>query len=76
MTATSVSGVGSQTGDLERYGGREFGSDVLVEKTRLDIVCCREQVDDVVNIVIDAARTGEVGDGKIFVHPVADVIRM
>ena len=76
LTATSVSGVGSQSGNLERYAGREFGSDVLVEKKRLDIVCERAQIDDIVHIIIEAARTGEVGDGKIFVHPIADVVRM
>lgn len=76
MTATSVAGVGSQSGNLERYGGREFSSEALVDKKRLDIVCDRNQVDVVVNIIMKASRTGVVGDGKIFVHPVAEVVRM
>ena len=47
-----------------------------MEKKRLDIICERAQIDDIVHIIMEAARTGEVGDGKIFIHPVADVVRM
>ena len=48
----------------------------LVEKARLDVVVYRTQVDSVVRIIMAAAQTGEIGDGKIFVHPVADVVRV
>jgi nitrogen regulatory protein PII len=60
----------------ERYGGTEFGTADLVEKAKIDIVCARSQVDIVVRIVSNAAHTGEIGDGKIFILPVADVVRM
>lgn len=79
MTVQDVRGAGMQGGRKERYGGTEFGgsSDAfLVDKTRLDVVIARGQVDAVVRIIATAAHTGEIGDGKIFVHPVADVIRV
>lgn len=78
MTVTDVRGAGVQGGKRERYGGTEFGSseNFLVDKCKLDIVVMREQVDMVVRLVATAAHTGEIGDGKIFVHPVADVVRI
>jgi len=76
MTATEVKGVGVQGGTAERYGGTEFGSADLVEKAKIDVVCTRAQVDSVVQIVSNAAHTGEIGDGKIFILPVADVVRI
>eukprot|EP00803_Ostreobium_quekettii_P010867 evm.model.scf_1447.1 EVM.evm.TU.scf_1447.1 scf_1447:3006-4632(-) len=75
MTACSVCGVGMQGGLQERYAGSEFGVGDLVEKAQLSIVCTREQVDKVATTITEAVWTGEIGDGKIFVHPVADVIR-
>lgn len=76
MTASPVRGVGMQGGNKERYGGTEFALTDLVEKHRVDIVVVRDQVDLVVRTVATAAHTGEIGDGKIFVHPVADVVRI
>ncbi|GAB4813918.1 hypothetical protein N2152v2_000964 [Parachlorella kessleri] len=78
MTVTDVRGAGVQGGMRERYAGTEFGSaeNFLVAKTKLDIVVMRDQVDTVVRLVATAAHTGEIGDGKIFVHPVADVVRI
>lgn len=76
MTATPVHGVGMQGGNKERYGGTEFALTDLVEKHKVDIVVVRDQVDLVVRTVATAAHTGEIGDGKIFVHPVADVVRI
>ncbi|KAK9842073.1 hypothetical protein WJX81_007222 [Elliptochloris bilobata] len=76
MTASTVKGAGVQGGKKERYSGTEHGSDNLVEKARLDIVVFRTQVNTVCRIIIKAAQTGEIGDGKIFIHPVADVIRI
>ncbi|CAD7700268.1 unnamed protein product [Ostreobium quekettii] len=76
MTACNVSGVGMQGGLHERYAGSEFGLDDLVEKAQLSVVCTRDQVDLVATTIADAAWTGEIGDGKIFVHPVADVVRI
>ena len=78
MTVSSVQGAGVQGGKRERFAGTEFGSDdrFLVDKTRLDVVIVRDQVDIVVRIISASAYTGEIGDGKIFVHPVAEVIRV
>lgn len=76
MTASKVAGVGVQGGSRERYGGTEFSLTDLVDKAKLDVVCTRLQVDVVVRIIAEAAHTGEIGDGKIFVHPVADVVRI
>ena len=76
MTATKVKGVGVQGGKRERYGGTEYGEADLVDKSKLDIVVFRTQVNTVIRAVCGAAHTGEIGDGKVFVHPVADVIRV
>ena len=78
MTVSHVMGAGVQGGKRERFRGTEFGSDTnfLVEKTRVDIVVARGQVDTVVRAISTAAYTGEVGDGKIFVHPVVEVVRV
>lgn len=76
MTTSSVRGVGMQGGNRERYAGTEFALTDLVDKSRIEVVCGRGQVDAVVRVVAAAAFTGEIGDGKIFVHPVADVIRI
>nr|AHW46897.1 PII protein [Chlorella variabilis] len=79
MTVSDVKGAGVQGGRKERYAGTEFGGSsdqFLVEKARMDVVVTRGQVDTVVRIVATAAHTGQIGDGKIFVHPVADIIRI
>jgi nitrogen regulatory protein PII len=78
MTVSEVRGAGVQGGIRERFKGTEFGgeSNFLVDKARLDIVVARGQVDPVVRIIAAASYTGEVGDGKLFVHPVAEVIRV
>ncbi|WIA16272.1 hypothetical protein OEZ85_012978 [Tetradesmus obliquus] len=76
MTATPVRGVGMQGGRKERYGGSEFSLTDLVDKTKVEIVVVRDQVDLVARTVATSAHTGEIGDGKIFVHPVADVVRI
>lgn len=73
MTVSDVRGAGVQGGKRERFKGTEFGGEnnFLVEKTKLEIVCARDQVDTIVRLIATAAYTGEVGDGKIFVTPVA-----
>lgn len=76
MTALDVLGAGVQGGKKERYGGTVHGTDSLVEKKMLSIVVFRGQVNAVVRIIVEASRTGEIGDGKIFVSPVADVVRV
>lgn len=76
MTTTPVKGVGMQGGNRERYAGTEFSLTDLVDKSKIEVVVSRDQVNAVVRIVAAACYTGEIGDGKIFVHPVADVIRV
>ena len=63
---------------MERYQGATFDdtTHALVAKTVLEVVLAREQAQDVVDIIINAAQTGEIGDGKIFPTPVADVVRI
>lgn len=78
MTVVDVRGAGVQRGSQERYRGNEYGTTdhYLVDKVALNIVVARGQVDFVVRRICAAAHTGEYGDGKIFVHPVADVVRV
>eukprot|EP00884_Botryococcus_braunii_P006141 jgi/Botrbrau1/15528/Bobra.0123s0004.1 len=76
MTAYNVLGAGVQGGMKERYSGTEHGTDNLVEKTCLKLVLTRDQVDVAVQLIVRAAQTGEIGDGKIFVKPVAEVVRI
>jgi nitrogen regulatory protein PII len=76
VTAYEVKGLGAQGGARERYNGHEFDEASLVEKAKIEVIIVASQVNDVVNIIVDAAQTGEIGDGKIFISPVSDVIRI
>lgn len=76
LTSYEVRGAGVQKDAVERYRGTEFGKNMLVEKVKVEIVVVRDQVDMAVNTICQAAATGEVGDGKIFVSPVVDVVRV
>ena len=75
MTVTEVRGFGRQKGQVERYRGSEYTVEFL-QKLKLDIVVDDSKVDTVVNAVQEAARTGEIGDGQIFVSPVDTVVRI
>jgi nitrogen regulatory protein P-II 2 len=75
MTVSEVRGFGRQKGQVERYRGSEFTVEFL-QKLKLEIVVDDAQVDTVVGAIQDAARTGEIGDGKIFISPVDSVIRI
>ena len=66
MTVSEVRGFGRQKGQVERYRGSEFTVEFL-QKLKLEIVVEDERVETVVNAVQEAARTGEIGDGKIFI---------
>ena len=76
MTLTSVQGLGMQAGEVERERGCEVGESSLVRKTKIDVTVCAAQAADVVNTVQEAAWTGEYGDGKIFLLPVLDLLRV
>ncbi|MBU6250720.1 MAG: P-II family nitrogen regulator [Cyanobacteria bacterium REEB417] len=75
MTVSEVRGFGRQKGQVERYRGSEFTVEFL-QKLKLEIVVDDDKVDTVVGAIQDAARTGEIGDGKIFVSTVNSVIRI
>jgi nitrogen regulatory protein PII len=75
MTVSEVRGFGRQKGQVERYRGSEFTVEFL-QKLKLEIVVDDDRVDTVVNAVQDAARTGEIGDGKIFISSIDSVIRI
>ncbi|KAM7275497.1 hypothetical protein ACFE04_017363 [Oxalis oulophora] len=76
VTVSDVRGFGAQGGSTERQGGSEFSEDKLVAKVKMEIVVSKGQVEDVIDKIIEEARTGEIGDGKIFLVPVSDVIRV
>ncbi len=75
MTVSEVRGFGRQKGQVERYRGSEFTVEFL-QKLKLEIVVDDDKVDTVVGAVQDAARTGEIGDGKIFVSTIDSVVRI
>ncbi|KAG5055946.1 hypothetical protein JHK85_008456 [Glycine max] len=76
VTVSDVKGFGSQGGSKERQGGSEFSEDNFVAKVKMEIVVRKDQVEAVIDKIIEEARTGEIGDGKIFLIPVSDVIRI
>ena len=75
MTVSEVRGFGRQKGQTERYRGSEYTVEFL-QKLKVEVVIEDAQVDLVVEKIISAARTGEIGDGKIFISPVETVVRI
>ena len=75
MTAIEVKGFGRQKGHTELYRGAEYVVDFL-PKVKLEIVISDDQVDRCIEAITNAARTGKIGDGKIFVTDVTKVIRI
>ena len=75
MTLTEVRGHGIQRGVTERWRGREVPVEYLT-KVKLELVVRDDEVQPVIDRIVEAARTGEVGDGKIFVTPVARAVRI
>ena len=75
MTVSEVSGYGRQKGHTEVYRGAEYDIS-LVPKVRIEIVVEDADVDQVVNTVVDAAQTGRIGDGKVWVSSVESVVRV
>jgi nitrogen regulatory protein P-II 1 len=75
MTVSEVRGFGRQKGQTERYRGSEYTVEFL-QKLKIEIVVEDDQVDMVVDKIIVAARTGEIGDGKIFIAPVDSIVRI
>ena len=75
MTVSEVRGFGRQKGQVERYRGSEFTVEFL-QKLKLEVVVDDDRVDTVVTAIQDAARTGEIGDGKIFISTIDSVLRI
>ncbi|WP_243040314.1 P-II family nitrogen regulator [Dyella sedimenti] len=75
ITVTEVKGFGRQKGHTELYRGAEYVVDFL-PKIKLEVAVSDEQLDRVVEAIQSSARTGKIGDGKIFVHPLEQVIRI
>ena len=75
MTVSDVKGYGRQQGHSELYRGAEYVVDFL-PKIKLDLVVAEDQVEQVVSIIAESARTGKIGDGKIFVSPIEKIVRI
>ncbi len=75
MTVTEVKGFGRQKGHTESYRGTEYTIDFL-PKSKIELIVVDEQLTQVVETIQRAAKTGKIGDGKIFVSPVEEVIRI
>jgi nitrogen regulatory protein P-II 1 len=75
MTITEVKGFGRQKGHKEIYRGSEYTVDVL-PKVKIEIVAPDEKVESIVKVVLETAKTGKIGDGKVFVLPVSEAYRI
>ncbi len=75
MSVTEVRGFGRQKGHTELYRGSEYKVDFL-PKTKIEIVIPDDKVEEVIEVIQKVARTGQVGDGKIFIIPVEDAVRI
>lgn len=75
MTVTEIQGFGQQKGHTEVYRGAEYAVD-FVPKVKVEIVVSNEQLDEVVAAIVDTARTGRIGDGKVWVMDVEELVRV
>lgn len=75
MTITEVRGFGRQKGHTEMYRGTEYTVD-FVPKVKIEVIVRDENVQKVIDLVMRSAQTGQIGDGKIFVSPLQEVIRI
>jgi nitrogen regulatory protein P-II 1 len=75
LTVTEVKGRGRQLGITESYRGRDYRIDLL-PKTRLEIIVKDKDAEKVIQTIVKTAKTGDIGDGKIFISPVEDVVRI
>jgi nitrogen regulatory protein P-II 1 len=75
MTVSEVEGFGRQKGHQEVYRGGEYQT-ALLPKVKLEIVLADTLVQPVIDAILSAARTGKVGDGKVFIYPIRQVIRI
>ena len=75
MTVSEVRGFGRQKGQVERYRGSEFTVEFL-QKLKVEVVVEDERVNSVIDAIAEAAKTGEIGDGKIFITSIESVVRI
>jgi nitrogen regulatory protein P-II 1/nitrogen regulatory protein P-II 2 len=75
LTVTDVRGAGRQKGQIERYRGSEYTMD-LIPKAKIEVAIEDDQVETVVQAIRNSAYTGEIGDGKIFIMPLDDSMRI
>ena len=75
MTVTEVRGFGRQKGHTEMYRGTEYTVD-FVPKVKIEVICSDDNLQNVVDTILKSAQTGQIGDGKIFVHDLLDFIRI
>jgi nitrogen regulatory protein PII len=75
LTVTDVRGAGRQKGQIERYRGSEYNMD-LIPKVKIEVAIEDDQVETVVQAIRNSAYTGEIGDGKIFIMPLDDSMRI
>jgi nitrogen regulatory protein P-II 2 len=75
LTVTEVKGYGRQKGHTEIYRGAEYAVSFL-PKVKLEVACSADQVDKVIDTIASAAKTGQIGDGKIFVMPIEQALRI
>jgi nitrogen regulatory protein P-II 1 len=75
MTVTEVKGFGRQKGHTEIYRGSEYTVDFL-PKVKIELAISDAQVKQVVELIVKSARTGKIGDGKVFISPLEDAIRI
>ena len=75
MTVSEFRGFGRQKGQVERYRGSEFTVEFL-QKLKVEVVVENERVDSVIDAIAEAAKTGEIGDGKIFITSIDSVVRI
>lgn len=75
ITITEVEGHGLQKGIVQQWRGEEYRVDVL-PKIKVEIVTGNNEADMIINAIVDAAYTGSVGDGKVFVYDVSEVVRI
>lgn len=75
MMVTRIEGHGRQKGIVEQFRGREFKVELL-PKIKLEIIAKGPDVEKIIDIISKIARTGEIGDGKIFIYPIEDVVRI
>lgn len=75
MTVSEVKGFGRQKGHTEIYRGSEYTVDFL-PKIKIEVVLSDDLVDQAVNAIVKAAKTGKIGDGKVFISPISNAVRI